>query len=158
MAKQQQIITGAMIEINIENRYYAYAQILDKSEYAFFDYKSEKQLSDLSLLEDKPILFMVGVYDDVVKKGRWLKVGNLEIRETLKVLPMQFIQDALHPDRFEFYNPNTGESTPATKEKVKGLERAAVWEAHAVEDRIKCHYEGVISEWMEEDVELFKNL
>jgi hypothetical protein len=155
--KKQRITQGSILEINIDNQYYAYAQILDKSEYAFFDYKSEKQLNDLSILESKPILFMVGVYDDVVTKGHWLKVGKLEIRESLKVLPMQFIQDALHPDRFEFYNPNTGEITPATKEKVKNLERASVWEANHVEDRIRDYYNGVPCIWLEEDIELFKN-
>jgi hypothetical protein len=155
--KKQRITQGSILEINIDNKYYAYAQILDKSEYAFFDYKSEKQLNDLSILEDRPILFMVGVYDDVVTKGHWLKVGKLEIRKSLKVLPMQFIQDALHPDRFEFYNPNTGESTPATKEKVKNLERASVWEANHVEDRIRDYYNGVPCVWLEEDIELFKD-
>lgn len=157
MSKKQRITIGSILEINIDNQYYAYAQILDKSEYAIFDYKSEKQLKDLSILESKPILFMVGVYDNVVTKGHWLKVGKLEIRESLKVLPMQFIQDALHPNRFEFYNPNTGESTPATKEGIKNLERAAVWEANHVEDRIRDYYNGVPCIWLKEDIELFKN-
>lgn len=156
MIKKQRITIGAILEINIDNKYYTYAQILDKGGYAFFDYKNEKHLNDLSILQEKPVLFIVGVYEDVVKKGHWLIVGKLNIRQELTIQPMQFIQDALHPDRFEFYNPNTGDITPAKKEKIRGLERAAVWEAHHVEDRIKCHYEGTTSIWMKEDIELFK--
>lgn len=157
MSKRQKKTVGAILEINIEDQYYTYAQILDNSGYAFFDYKSDKHLNDISILKDKAILFIIGVYDDVVTKGHWLKVGNLEIREELIEQPMQFIQDALNPELFEFYNPNTGESIPATKEEIKGLERAAVWEAHAVEDRIKCFYSGETSIWMKEDIELFND-
>ncbi|WP_281322744.1 Imm26 family immunity protein [Flavobacterium aestivum] len=156
MNKRQKITVGSILEINIDDRYYAYVQILDKGGYAFFDYKSEKHLTDLSILQEKPILFIVGVYEDVVKKGHWLKVGKLDIRQELEIQPMQFIQDAQHPDRFEFYNPNTGDITPTTKDKVKGLERAAVWDANHVEDRIRSHYEGTTSIWMKEDLELFK--
>ncbi|WP_268849230.1 Imm26 family immunity protein [Flavobacterium aestivum] len=156
MNKRQKITVGSILEINIDDKYYAYAQILDKGGYAFFDYKSEKHLIDLSILQEKPILFIVGVYEDVVKKGHWLKVGKLDIRQELEIQPMQFIQDAQHPDRFEFYNPNTGDITPTTKDKVKGLERAAVWDANHVEDRIRSHYEGTTSIWLKEDLELFK--
>ncbi len=70
---------------------------------------------------------------------------------------MQFIQDAIHPDRFEFYDPNTGESRPATKEQIKGLERASVWEANHIEDRIRDHYNGIPCIWLQDDIELFKD-
>ncbi|SDG74702.1 Immunity protein 26 [Flavobacterium omnivorum] len=155
--KKQKITQGSILEINIENQYYTYAQILDKGGYVFFDYKSETRLTDFSVLEDKPILFIIGVYNDVITQGHWPIVGKMNIRQNLNSQPMQFIQDALHPDRFEFYNPNTGESTPATKEKVKGLERAAVWEANHVEDRIRDYYNGVPCIWLEDDLELFKD-
>jgi hypothetical protein len=155
--KKQKIIQGSILEINIKNQYYTYAQILDKGGYVFFDYNSEKRLTDFSVLEDKPILFIICVYDDVIKQGHWPIVGKMNIRKNLNTQPMQFIQDALHPDRFEFYNPNTGESTPATREKVKGMERAAVWEANHVEDRIRDYYNGVPCIWLEDDLELFKD-
>lgn len=157
MIKKQRITIGSILEINIEKSYYVYAQILGKAGYAFFDYKTEQQLSDLTILLSKPVLFITGVYNDVVTQGLWLKVGKIEVRNDLKVQPMQFIQDALHPDRFEFYNPNTGEITPATKEQVRGLERTAVWEANHIEDRIRDHYNGVPCEWLEDDLELFKD-
>ncbi|MNF99146.1 hypothetical protein D3C85_662870 [compost metagenome] len=158
MIKKQKITKGAILEINIDNNYYTYAQILGKAEYAFFDYKTVDPLKDFSILLDRPVLFITSVYNDVVNQGHWSKVGNLKLREDLKVQPMQFIQDSLHPDRFELYNPNTGESTPATKAEIKGLERAAVWEANHIEDRIRDYYNGVPCEWLKDDIELFKKL
>ncbi|WP_281322743.1 Imm26 family immunity protein [Flavobacterium aestivum] len=157
MNKRQKITTGSILEINIENKYYVYAQILSNGDgIVFFDYKSPSPLKDFSILENKPVLFIITVYNDVITKGHWLKVGKLGIRKEFEILPLKFIQDAQHPDRFEFYNPNTGDITPTTKDKIKGLERAAVWDANHVEDRIRSHYEGTTSIWMKEDLELFK--
>lgn len=156
MIKKQRITSGSIIEINIENSYYTYAQILSKAGYAFFDFKTLEPLKDFSILLDKPVLFITSVYDDVITQGHWLKVGNLEIREELKEQPLQFIQDAQHPDRFEFYDPNTGESSPATKNQIKGLERASVWEANHIEDRIRDYYNGVPCIWLRDDIALFK--
>lgn len=157
MAKRQRITIGAILEINIEKSYYTYAQILGKANYAFFDYKSKEHLNDFKTLLDKPVLFITAVYDDVITQGHWLKVANLELREDLQEIPMQFIQDALHPDRFEIYNPNTADTKKATKSQVKGLERAAVWEANHIEDRIRDYYNGVPCIWLEDDLKLFND-
>ncbi|MBN9284151.1 MULTISPECIES: Imm26 family immunity protein [unclassified Flavobacterium] len=156
--KKQQITKGAILEINIENKYYTYAQILENAGYAFFDYRTEVPLKEFSVLENKKILFIVAVYNDVITQGRWLKVGKLNIREEIRKQPMKFIQDALNPENFELYDPNTGEITPTTKKHIKGLERAAVWEAHHVEDRIRDYYNGVPCVWLAEDIELFNSI
>lgn len=148
MTKRQRITLGSILEININNQYNVYAQILTEADYAFFDYKSQNNLSDFSVLETAPILFIVAVYDDVVTKGHWLKVGKLALRKELKVKPMKFIQDSLNPDQFELYDPNNGETIPATKDQCIGLEPAAVWEANHVEDRIRDHYEGKENVWV----------
>jgi hypothetical protein len=149
MAKQR-ITTGAILEVNIEGQYYVYTQILGKAGYAFFDYKSKEKLEDLTVLLSARILFILSVYDDIITKGEWLKVGKLPIRSDLLVQPLQFIQDNLNPNNFEHYNPNTGEITKATREECEGLERAAVWEANHVEDRIRDYYLGVPNIWVEQ--------
>lgn len=132
-------------------------QILGKAGYAFFDYKTTDKLKDLKILLGRPILSITSVYDDVITQGYWLKVGAIEVREDLQVQPMQFIQDALDQDSFELYNPNTSEILPAIKEEIKGLERAAVWEASHIEDRIRDHYNGESCIWLKEDREIFNS-
>ena len=147
---KQRITEGAILEIKIENHYYVYAQILTKGlGYAFFDFKSTQRLADFTVLKDTKILFIVMVYSDVITQGRWFKVGKLPIREGLVVQPMKFIQDSLNLEKFELYNPNNGEITPATKQEVLGLECAAVWEAEHVESRIRDYYEGKLNIWVE---------
>ncbi len=148
---KQRITEGAILEINIDNQYYVYAQILKKGlGYAFFDYKAKEKLTDFQILNKCDVLFIVMVYNDVITQGKWLKVGKSSIREDLLIQPMKFIQDTIYPEKFELYNPNTGEIAPTTKEKVIGLERAAVWEANHIEDRIRDHYLGVPNVWLEQ--------
>lgn len=157
MSKRQKITIGSILEIYVNEEYYVYAQILGKAGYAFFDYKTTDKLKDLKILLGRPILFITSVYDDVITQGYWLKVGAIEVREDLQVQPMQFIQDALDQDSFELYNPNTGEILPAIKEEIKGLERAAVWEASHIEDRIRDHHNGESCIWLKEDREIFNS-
>jgi len=147
---KQRITIGSVLEININNEYYCYAQILGKAYYVFFDLKTTKKISDFSILETVPILFVLSVYNDVITSGKWIKTGKLRIREELKVLPLQFIQDSLHPDKFELYNPNTGEISPTTEDTIQGLECAAVWDAEHVESRIADYYNGSSNYWVEQ--------
>jgi len=147
---RQRITEGSILEININDKYYCYAQILKNANYAFFNYKSEKKLKDFSCLTKAPILFVVAVYKSIITKGRWIKVGKMTIREELKVLPMKFIQDSLDPQRFKIYDPNTGEIKKSTRNECVGLECAAVWEAEHVEDRIADFYEDKPNKWVEQ--------
>ena len=102
--KRQRRTPGSIVKIDLKN-----AQLLENG-IAFFDiYTKDPELEDLSILLEKPVLFIVSVYRDVISTGLWLKVGKLPIREDLKILPMQCIQDALNETQFELYNPNTGE-------------------------------------------------
>lgn len=149
MIKRQRITSGAILEIVINEKYY-YAQILKSKGCAFFNFKSEKPINDYSILSNANILFILRVYDDVITKGKWIKVGKLDIRDELQIEPFKFIQDSLNPDSFELYNPNTGEIIPATRKEVEGLECAAVWEAEHVEDRIKDYYEGKLNTWVQQ--------
>lgn len=147
---RQRITEGAILEIAIEGGYYVYSQILlECLGYAFFDYRAYNQIKEVGILETKNILFILMVYDDVITSGHWKKVGKLRIREDLKIQPNKFIYHKGENPEYEIYNPNTGEIRRSTKEQVKGLECAAVWEANHVEDRIRDHYLGVPCIWME---------
>ncbi|MGJ3234667.1 Imm26 family immunity protein [Marivirga sp.] len=154
--KKQKITIGDIVEIKIESNFYCYAQILPNAGYAFFDIKSSSPIDNIEKLNDVPILFILSVYNDVITEGLWLKVGKLPIRDTLKQQPLQFIQDQLNPDKFELYNPNTGESKQAEKGDCKGLERASVWEAEEVEERLLDHFKGRKNRLVEEDRAVFE--
>ncbi|WP_034539127.1 MULTISPECIES: Imm26 family immunity protein [unclassified Bacteroides] len=146
--KRQKETVGSILEINIENKYFTYAQILN-GVCVFFDYRSKEHLKDFTILENAPILFFLCVYKQVITQGDWLKVGKMPIREDCKVIPNQFIQDHFNPDNIEMYITETGEIVPSTREECMGLERCAVWDSNHVEDRIRDHYLGVPCVWEE---------
>ena len=152
--KRQKETIGSIVELILENGKYAYAQLLENGT-AFFDYLAPTSLKDFSVLEGRGILFIVAIYKDVITHGHWLKVGKLPIRKELEILPLKFIQDAIHPDQFELYDPNSGKTTSVSKEECRGLERASVWDQHHIEDRIRDYYEGNPCLWLKKDYELW---
>jgi hypothetical protein len=152
--KRQQATVGAFLKVPFEDTYHTYARILGRGT-AFYDSRTNEEIADLNLIASKPILFIIAVYKDVITSGAWPKVGKLPLSEELIVLPMKFIQDAITKVDFELYDPNTGTITPTTKDKCKGLERAAVWDKEHVEERLRSHYAGKQSVYLREDRELF---
>lgn len=148
MAKQRRT-KGSILEIQLENGYFSYAQDLDE-DVVFFDSYSESALTDFSVLSDKEPLFFLGVYTHVITSGRWKKVGKIPIKDKYNTLPMKFIQDALDSTRYSLYNTNTGEITPATRAQCEGLECAAVWEGEHVESRLLDYYLGRPNKWVED--------
>jgi len=154
MAKQRRTI-GAIVEIDLGDGYYSYARILDYASFAFYDILSAERVGTIKQITDKPILFTLAVYNDVVSSGHWVKIGTVPLPHSLQTLPTQFIQDALHPGRFELYYPNSGKIQPVPKEACEGLERCAVWDANHVEERLRDHFAGRPCKWLKEDLELF---
>lgn len=152
--KRQRIVIGSIVEIPIDGNYFVYAQILYDGGYAFFDYRSSESISDLSVLEHTSVLFIVAVYDYVIHKNIWRIVGKLPVREKLRAQPMEYIYDRI-TDRFSLYNPNTGKIIPTTKDKARGLERAAVWGDNHIEDRIRDYYNNVPCIWLKDHYRLF---
>lgn len=145
--KKQRRIPGSILEIQLEDQSLSYAQVL-KMGVAFFDLNTKDSLTDLNVLLEKPVLFIIEIYDHIITKGRWRIVGNLPIRTDLINPPLKFIQDQLDPDKFELYDPISGDSYPATRDECIGLERAAVWEAEHVEGRLIDHYNNRENIWV----------
>ena len=152
--KRQKITIGSVFEVPINGEYYVYGQILPNGGYVFFDYKSKMPIRNISTLTSAPILFVVGVYDYVITRNIWHKVGKLPIRKELETQPMQYIYDS-KTGKFSLYDNNTGTITPSSKDAVRGLECAAVWGENHIIDRIRDYYNHIPCIWLKEHYELF---
>ena len=84
--------------------------------------------------------------DRAVKSGRWRVIGNRPLEGELLNPPARFIHDPLDPESFSIYR--RGQTVPASREEIGGLERAAVWEPEHVEDRFRDHYAGRTNKWV----------
>ena len=147
-SKRQQRTVGAIVKIPLDSSYHSYARILSQASFAFYDFRTKEDVSDLTEIISSPILFIVAVFNDAVTRGRWVKVGKLPLEPYFQKLPRKFIWDTIGL-RFQIYD--NGNIREATREECQGLERAAVWEPEEVEERLRDHYAGGPNRQIEED-------
>jgi immunity protein 26 of polymorphic toxin system len=81
-----------------------------------------------------PFAFIVGLYDDILKSGKWHIIGHEPFEsEEDEWPPPNFVLDEISGE-YSIYHK--GEMRPSSEDECHGLERAAVWDAHHVIDRI----------------------
>ena len=146
--KKQKLEIGGVFTIPFPDGFFGYGRILEKSNIAVYKYFTATFEKEVYSIVTKPVLFIVAIYDDVIKKGEWKIIGKELLDENLKIIPMKFIQDALNPNSFSLYNPNTGEIIQSTKKQCIELERSSVWDSNHVIQRILDHRNGVPNQWL----------
>ncbi len=145
-AGRQQRTVGAVLEVDLGGGQHAYARVLRDASFAFYDLVAE-ETPLLAQITSRKVLFIVGVYDHAVTKGRWRKLGAEPLPKSLETVPPRFIQDSLDPTELRVYE--NGEIRDSTRKECQGLEAAAVWEPEHVEDRLRDHFAGRKNKWVE---------
>ncbi len=148
--KKQQRTVGAFISICLPDERIGYGRILEKASYGIYDLISDKTISDIEIIQGSKILFIIAVYDQAVKSGRWQKIGTRPLEDHLTVLPLEYSEDAIKKGSYSIYDPNSGEFKAAVKEDCLGLERAAVWAPEHVEERILDHFNNKENVWLKQ--------
>ncbi len=108
--------------------------MLEEPEFAFFSPSDTGQL-----------LFRLWVHKSAYNSGHWRKVGNSELSPDLATEIPRFNQDPINGSLSIHQN---GRERPATEVECQELERAAVWEASHVEERITDHMQGKENVWV----------
>lgn len=144
--KRQRWTRSSVVAVPLGDGTYAYAQMLDDPEYAFFDCRTADELPPAAVVA-RPVLFRLWVMRSAHTTGRWTKVGAAPIPEPLRHPIRRYNQDAIRPQdiRLTFDGCDGPLGSVADCE---GLECAAVWDAEHVEDRLRSHYAGIPCEWM----------
>lgn len=145
MIRQQRTV-GAIFAVPLGDGTNTFALALPEADFVFFDARTTVANPPDDLLRST-VLFRVAVHKSAWATGRWQKVSKTVVPLHLQTPQPKFIQDALHPERFEIYLG--GSTRAATREECVGLERAAVWEPEHVEERLVSHYAGTPSKWVE---------
>ena len=145
----KRITKGSILEIHVHDEYYVYAQALQKDCIAYFDAKYSVPVQNVSEIDTSKVLFVLGSsINEAIRTERWRILGTLPIKSELQRLPLEFVQDAINPNKFSLYNCETGELTPATRAMCEGLERCTIWYDNHIEDRIYAHYANTKCEWL----------
>ena len=123
---------GDVFQIPLPDGRFAYGRVFRDASVGIY-----KQVSAApqSPPDREEFAFIVGLYKDVLTSGRWPIIGRRPFPdEDAAWPPPKSIKDPIS-GRYSLYHK--GEIRPASPEECAGLERAAVWDAHHVIDRIQ---------------------
>jgi hypothetical protein len=139
---------GSIVAIEIEKDRFCYGLLLEQPHIAIFEgvYGPGFTPSDESLADAK-VLFIICIYRYVISKSIWKKVGQAPTLAKRIEIPPFYVYDR-SSNRY-WISFKDGKRIPATREECIRLEREAVWESDAVEDRIRDTIAGRPNKWLE---------
>lgn len=122
--------------------------VLEAPLVAFFDL-SAKAGAEPSVAEiaRHPVAFRILVMHQPIVDGLWPVLGKVEVPVELALLPWFFKEDLIS-GKVTVTRTGAEERVPEPGE-VDNLERAAVWSAVHVVDRLQDHFAGKPNKWVE---------
>jgi hypothetical protein len=130
---------GTFIRIPLADGTFGYGRVLGNPYIAFYDFRTAEPSSDLDEIESQPVLFTQAVR--LFKYDRWANLGKRKLTGEVAKPVVRFMQDLADYRQCTIYDSD-GMSRDATPEECIGLERAAVWDPHHIEERLLDHFEG----------------
>jgi hypothetical protein len=136
---RQRFEPGAVLRIDLDEHRHTYARMLSDHPYlAIYDAVTEADLAADEAVA-RPVLYVLAVADHALR--RWPKVGEVPLVRSPVAIPEFFMQDMFDPRRCQIMDYQ-GNTRPASPAECVGLERAAVWDAEHVEQRLRDHLAG----------------
>ena len=138
MAKPK-VKLGSVVKIKIDDKYHTYGRVLKTPFIAVYDFRTNEEIDNLTMITSKPVLFVIAVYNQAISR-KWINIGNVPLKEHDTPIPDQFIQD-VDIQKCRIIDAQ-GKERVATIDECEGLECAAVWNAEHVEERLRDYYAG----------------
>jgi Immunity protein 26 len=142
-------VAGSVVAIPLsDSDQVGFGLVLEEPLMAFFDV-SAKAGHEPSLREiaSYPVAFRIWVMNQPVVDGLWPVLGKMDVPEELAVAPWFFKQDPIS-GKITIGKTGSEERSPEPGQLV-GLERAAVWSAVHVVDRLRDHLANRPNKWVE---------
>ena len=133
MKKARALKVGTFVRIPLEDGSFGYGRILSNPYMAFYNYRTMEPSSGLDVIGSKPLLFTQAVrlfgYD------RWANIGKRPLEGEVARPVVRFMQDLADFRKCTIFD-SAGMEKEVGPEECIGLERAAVWEPHGIEERL----------------------
>lgn len=134
--RKQGFDPGAVLRVDLDGEWHVYARMLAREpKFAFYDCHVTTAEDPLDIVK-RPVLFVLAVNNS----RHWPKIGHVPLAVAPVPIPEVFVQ-SVGSDACEIID-EAWNARPATPQECVGLERAAVWSPHHVEERIRDHYAG----------------
>jgi Immunity protein 26 len=140
--KRQRWRSGDLVKIPLSNGTHCYGWVIRAGLIEFLDINTTRNLQ-IDAIKKSDRLFIISVSRSAITKGHWPIVG-LAPRNDARDVFRFFMQD-MFTKKLSIYSDDGDDSwkiVPATFEECKDLERFAVWDYGAVEDRLILHFGG----------------
>lgn len=105
----------------------------------FYRYQTVTAEADLDTISAQPVAFTIAVR--ATAEAGWAVIGRRELEPALLQPVVQFHQDDANYRKCTIFD-SVGNVQQATPEECLELERAAVWEDHAVKQRLLDTFAG----------------
>jgi hypothetical protein len=135
------------VRIVLDDGRSAYGHVLVEPLIAFKSYQDSGEDPDIPEILRSPDAFRIWVSRRPLTDGRWPVVGHAEPDPAALRAPPFFRQDPLTQKLSITYDG--GHFVPATEVECQGLERAAVWAAEHVTERLLDYFENRPNRWVE---------
>lgn len=139
MAKAPKLVPGTFVRIPLTGGSFGYGRALVYPYMAFYNYRTNEPSDDLDEIESKPVLFKQSVR--ILDPNRWTNIGRRELKGEVAEPVVSFMQDLGNYRNCTIFD-TAGMERQATPEECVGLERAAVWDPHHIEQRLLDTFEG----------------
>lgn len=145
MAKKQKIKSGLVLKIATGDGFKSFAKVLKDSRICIYNFRIKEEdfiNFNLNVLENKPILFYVSIYDSVIVEGKFPVIGELPVSiEEIHKIPPRFNQDENTLEcTLYYYEPAI--IRKATPEECIGLDPVCIYGPDNIIERIVNHYAG----------------
>ena len=130
---------GTFLRISLADGSFGYGRLLEPPYVAFYNYRTTKPDSDLETIAQKPILFRQAVLTSGLKK--WKDIGIKELEGEVAQPVVMYMQD-IHDFRKCVIFDTAGDEREVSPEECVGIEQAAVWETHHIEERLLDTFMG----------------
>ena len=141
MARQKATLLppGTFVRVPLADGTFGYGRALSDPYMAFYDLRTAEPASDLDRIERMPVLFKQAVR--LLDPDRWPGLGERPLEGEVAEPVVRFVQDIGDYTMCTIFD-SAGMERQATPEECVGLERAAVWDQHHIEQRLLDTFEG----------------
>lgn len=130
---------GTFIRIRLADGSFGYGRVLEPPYEAFYNYRTSEPSSDLDTIASKAVLFKQAVGTAGRKNWQYIGIRRLEGEVAQPVVCyMQDLADFRECVVFD----SVGMERRVSPEECIGIEQAAVWEPHGIEERLLDTFMG----------------
>lgn len=133
MKKESILKPGDFVRIPLGDGSFSYGRILCNPYVAFYNYRTLEPSSDCDVIGSMPLIFTQAVR--LFDYNRWVNIGWKALEGEVAKPVVRFMQDIFDFRKCTIFD-SEGVKREVEPEECIGLERAAVWDLHHIEQRL----------------------